>query len=257
MEANLAICPGCAEPVPHGRLSCPSCGSLLASVGWAAQPIGMRPGREDARASAFEPTSDPAPMPVGAYVPPGPAPFVAVAAAPSATSPIPAPPPPAGPSTNPVTPAGAPDAEVASPAQLVVSVARLDEAARGLVGVGGALSAIGFVLPWSEVVIGSAGLGGYLDRWGLAGPGHALVFLVALVVVGLAVVPTVAASWLRSGVLGIALGGLLVGLAWPYLVGPLGAGPGVAATSVAAVLLLIGGIAVAWSRRHADGGSTV
>jgi hypothetical protein len=43
MEVDMAIrtvvCPECDEPVPYGRLSCPACGSLLASVAGAPRRI--------------------------------------------------------------------------------------------------------------------------------------------------------------------------------------------------------------------------
>ena len=32
MSSQSIVCASCNEPVPYGRLSCPSCGALLASV---------------------------------------------------------------------------------------------------------------------------------------------------------------------------------------------------------------------------------
>ena len=53
-----------------------------------------------------------------------------------------------------------------------------------------------------------------------------------------------------SGILGLVFGGLLLGLAWPYLVGPLGADVGLTMTALGAVALLIGGVVTLWATRH-------
>lgn len=52
---------------------------------------------------------------------------------------------------------------------------------------GAAFSAVGFLLPWGQVMIGSSGVG-YFDRWGLAGPAHVLLVVGLLVVLALALV---------------------------------------------------------------------
>ncbi len=126
------------------------------------------------------------------------------------------------------------------------------ELAGWLVVAGAAASILGFVLPWSRVVIGSAHTGGYFDSWGLASPTHLVVLAGLLVVLGLAVVPTTAPAWIRTGVLGLASGGILVGLAWPYVVGPLGAEVGVTLALVGGIALGIGGILASWATRHAS-----
>ena len=84
---------------------------------------------------------------------------------------------------------------------------------------------LSFLAPWADVVIGSRGRG-YMDTWGLAGSGHIALFLLALGVLALAALENPIGRWLRTGVAGVALGGFVLGLAWPYVVGPLGAGPG-------------------------------
>jgi hypothetical protein len=71
-------------------------------------------------------------------------------------------------------------------------------------------------------------------------------------VLALGVLETPVPAWVRTGVLGLGVGGLLVGLTWPYLFGPLGAGPGVLITSLGAVALLIGGGVASWATRHAE-----
>ncbi|HEU5225266.1 MAG TPA: hypothetical protein VFV29_05625, partial [Actinomycetota bacterium] len=57
-------------------------------------------------------------------------------------------------------------------------------------------------------------------------------------------------AWLRTGVLGLALGGLLLGLTWPYTIGPLGAELGATLTFLGSFALLIGGVVASWSTRH-------
>jgi hypothetical protein len=118
--------------------------------------------------------------------------------------------------------------------------------------VGAAMSVLGFLLPWSVTVIGSSGFGGYFNGWGLASPTHAFVFIGLLVALALGIVHTPVPHWLRSGVLGLALGGLLIGLTWPYLVGPLGADVGVIVTALGGVALVTGGAVASWATRHAE-----
>lgn len=130
--------------------------------------------------------------------------------------------------------------------------ARIDEAV-GVVVLAGAMgSLIGFLLPWSRVVIGSRGDGTYFDTWGLAGQAHLFVFLLVLGALALAAIPNRVDTWLRTGVVGIALGALLLGLAWPYAFGPLGAGVGIVLVVVAASLLLLGGLLSMLVQRHGD-----
>ncbi len=115
------------------------------------------------------------------------------------------------------------------------------DAAGWLIAIGGLVATVGFLLPWAPNVIGAAGIGGYVDRWGLATISHLPVFLAVLVVALLAVIPSRVPAWLMSGLVPILLGGLLLGLAWPYLVGGLGTGIGLLADAVAAVALVVGG----------------
>jgi hypothetical protein len=107
---------------------------------------------------------------------------------------------------------------------------------------GAALAMAGFILPWSDVVIGASGVD-YVDRWGLAGPGHILVLVGLLGIVSAAVTRERVPIWLGIGLPGLALGSLLVGLVWPYVVGPLGAQLGAMAVLVGALLLVAAGVA--------------
>ena len=118
--------------------------------------------------------------------------------------------------------------------------------------VGATMSVLGFVLPWSVVVIGSSGVGGYFNRWGLASPTHLVVVIGLLVVLALAVLTTRVPAWLGTGLLGLAFGGLLIGLVWPYLVGPLGADVGVTVTALGGLALVIGGAVASWATRHSE-----
>ncbi len=115
---------------------------------------------------------------------------------------------------------------------------------------GAGLIVVGMLLPWSRTVIGASGVG-YFDTWGLAGPLHLLVFLWALAVVALSVVRKPAPPWVRSGLAGFALGAFSLGLTWPYLFGPLGAGIGVLAVAVGSFVLIATGVLAAWRARHA------
>jgi hypothetical protein len=116
---------------------------------------------------------------------------------------------------------------------------------------GSGLIVIGMLLPWSRTVIGASGVG-YFDTWGLAGPLHLVVFFWALAVAGLSIVRKPAPPWVRSGLAGLALGAFALGLAWPYLFGPLGAGIGVLAVAVGSFVLIATGVLAAWRARHAD-----
>lgn len=97
MTERAIVCPGCGEAVPYGRLSCPECGTLLASVAGGVRPTvrtAEAPGPDAAAASegagveeppldqvADEPPPEPARLRAarksasaavaGAYVPPG------------------------------------------------------------------------------------------------------------------------------------------------------------------------------------------
>ncbi len=139
-----------------------------------------------------------------------------------------------------------------SPLGDLVDAARFVEIAGWFVIVGATMSVLGILLPWSRTVIGSSGIGGYFNTWGLASPTHALILVGLLGVLGLAVVDTRVPAWLRTGAVGLGIGGLLVGVTWPYLFGPLGADIGVMVTALGGVSLVIGGAVASWATRHAE-----
>jgi hypothetical protein len=219
-----------------------------AEVRWApvALPQPTLKPRPYRRQFVFDRDHDVAPAPPpSAYRPPTIALSAAVAAAPT------------WPSANPaavVREAAAPlvASKAATYVRELVDSARFVEIAGWFVIVGATMSVLGLLLPWSRSVIGSSGIGTYFDTWGLASPTHSFVLMGLLAALGLAIVPTKIPAWFRSGVIGLGLGGLLVGLTWPYLFGPLGADVGVTVTVIGGLALLIGGGVASWATRHAE-----
>lgn len=296
MASRTTICPSCQEAVPSGRLSCPSCGLLLASV------AGAPPRRRTRKPSTPEPVAVPeAPMPAGAYVPPSTSsgPFLlparawagitsasprpmaglglgtrpmataggSVALSRGAASGIlvkvptraPAPPAPRPPASAPTTsaPTDVDATTAAGEADDEVEAGWMEAAAGWLMIIGSAVAILGFLLPWARSVIGAEGVGSYFDTWGIANPSHVLVVLALAAALGLAIVANPIPTWIRTCAVGLTLGGLLVGLTWPYLFGPLGAGPGVLAILVGGVMLAAAGILDLVEARHAPAESLV
>jgi hypothetical protein len=124
--------------------------------------------------------------------------------------------------------------------------------------VGAALAALGFLLPWAPIVIGSTHTGGYLDQWGLAAPGHAAILLVIVALGAAASQVDRLPGWARPGLPAVILSGVLVGLVWPYLF-VVGFQPsaGVYLTLIAAIVLLAAGLLDMWVARHAEGAPRV
>jgi hypothetical protein len=205
-------------------------------------------------ASAGAPVAPAAtPSPAAAVVSPSAAPAGSPAPTPSATLPNAAgggPPPPSG--ERPSTPRDALASAMSALASVLQGIDRdrVAEIAGWLVVAGSALSTLGFLMPWSTVVIGASGTGGYLDDWGLASPTHLFVVIALLGMIALGVLENPVPAWVRTGVLGLALGGLLLGLTWPYAIGPLGAELGATITFFGSFALLIGGAIGSWATRH-------
>jgi hypothetical protein len=136
--------------------------------------------------------------------------------------------------------------------------AQMDQALGYATAAGAALVAFGMFMPWARVVIGSSGASGLFDTWGLAGPGHVLLLIWAVVLLVISVLPNGIPVSIRSGLAGLALGIFSLGLVWPYLVfGPLGAGIGVWVVTLGALVLTGTGIASAWRDRHAADDASV
>jgi len=130
-----------------------------------------------------------------------------------------------------------------------------DSLAGWLIAAGSGLGAIGFILPWADrVTLAPATATGYFASWGLAGPGYGFVFVAALAVALLATVATPVPGWVRDRVLAPILGGALVGLAWPYLLGPIRPQLGVLVATLAAVLLWVGVVLAQRPSRQAMAG---
>ena len=179
----------------------------------------------------------------GAYLPPAP---VTVPAGPSA---------PAREWAGHTTGATGNDAEAVPQTRNVIDAdlrVRLLDFVKWLSVAGSAFAAVGFLLPWGQVVIGSADTG-YFGRWGIAGPWHLLVALAILANLGLALIDNKVPVWIRTGITGLGLGALLLGLVWPYLTLPsLGAGPGAVIAAIGAAALVVSGILALVADRHAE-----
>lgn len=148
---------------------------------------------------------------------------------------------------------GAPGDAAAHPAGAErLDGARVAEFVGWLAISGGALSAVGFLLPWGSSMIGATGTD-YVSRWGIAGPFHILVALVTVAIVVLAVVPNPVPAWIRIGIAGTMLATFLLGLVWPYVFGFSSTGPGALAVAVGAVVLLAAGIICLVTDRHRAG----
>ena len=180
----------------------------------------------------------------GGYLPPGTTPSPATLPGPSVSVPA-----------GLVQPSAAvaPSTTTSDPAGTLptLDLAWLDYALGYAAAAGSGLIAFGMLMPWSAVVIGASGVQGLFNTWGLAGPGHVLVLLWALAVLAVSVLPNRIPVSIRSGLVGLMLGVFSLGLVWPYLIGPLGAGIGVLVVTVGALVLTATGITSAWRERHA------
>ena len=243
------------EPEPYVRWPMPA---TQAPPVEAAPPVPVP--SPFASAGSYVPPAVPAPEPVEPPAAAAPSPLP-VATPSAALSPAEPPPTPVYPRAW--DPAGAAAGEGVVAAAAAPSVARLgsfampridkdrvEDAADAMMLVGAFGLVLAFLAPWARVVIGSRGTG-YMDTWGLAGSGHIALFLLTLTVLGLAVVQNPIGRWLRTGVLGIALGSFVLGLAWPYVVGPLGAGPGALLAWVSGLVMFIAGAISLLVLRHA------
>jgi hypothetical protein len=106
-------------------------------------------------------------------------------------------------------------------------------------------------------VIGSSG-DGYFSGWGFGALMNVPIFVAVLLALVLVVVPNRVPAWLRSGVLPLVVGGLLIGVAWPYvLYGPLAGRFGSLLEAFAGLLLVAGGILALRARRHVGPPPTV
>jgi hypothetical protein len=131
------------------------------------------------------------------------------------------------------------------------------EAPTRIVVLGAGISGFGFLLPWANYVIGHGKIGGYLDQWGLAGPGHVIILALIAAVAVLALFAAQMPRWVRVGLPSIGLACLLTGLVFPYLVGPYNALIGVYVVAVGAVTMIGGGLLDRIATRHAESAAGV
>jgi hypothetical protein len=120
------------------------------------------------------------------------------------------------------------------------------------IALGAAIAGLGFLLPWAEIVIGSSSMGSFLDMWGLAGPGHPIVLLLLIAVGVLAVAHEKWPVRVGAGTSSIVLGSVLLGLAFPYVMGPFREAVGVYVTAAGAIVMIAGGLLARVPPRHAD-----
>ena len=274
MVIESRACPSCEDSVPPGRLSCPHCGAVLAAVAHRVDGgAAMEPRRPLAPIAPPGPPAvaddgwDADPDVPGAYVPravePEPPPATVAAEPPPPpmiAEPVEPPPVPILPRAWDPVAAASGNGVIAAPSAATARVGRIavpridreriEATADTVMLVGSFGLVLSFLAPWADVVIGSRGRG-YMDTWGLAGSGHIALFLLALGVLALAALENPIGRWLRTGVAGVALGGFVLGLAWPYVVGPLGAGPGALLAWVSGLVLFIAGIVSLLVLRHA------
>ena len=266
MATRSTVCPGCHGTVPRGRPSCPSCGLLLTPVAGPSRGSKARATPAHVVTEASEAETRAATPTAGAYIPPAASPPPQVLQPRSWAGLTSVAPRPMAVATAGAMSPGAMTGSTAAMARPVAGAATmhpadeptwLEATAGWLTIIGSAVAILGFLLPWSQTVIGAESAGSYFDSWGMANPSHLLVVLALLAVLGLAIVANPIPTWIRTCAAGLILGGLLVGLTWPYLIGPLGAGPGVMAILVGGVMLVIAGILDLVEARHAESGPVV
>jgi hypothetical protein len=245
----------------------PSVQAAVATRTPTAEPLsGLTGELERANASTAEAGSDRQPGMPGAYLAPSATYVAPLTARPPdlANPPLPTSPAPVPSSAAPTwkAPAWSPGAtrigSIAGPRAADVSTEDTGRPLPDWLILGGStLAIVSFVLPWAtDGVLGSNGIG-YTAQWGLANGGYVALIAAAAVLLVLHVASTPLPGWIRSGVLPLAIGGLLAGLAFAYYARPFGGGTGVAVLLAGAVLLLVGGLLASRPGRNATDASTV
>jgi hypothetical protein len=154
----------------------------------------------------------------------------------------------------PVAAAPAPETPAQAPAATGGIVVAPTAAAGWLVVAGGMIAGVSFLLPWADAVLGSGSVDdSYLGHWGLANAPNILLMLASFGIAWLVVIPSKRFMWLRTGALPIAAGGLLLGVTWPYVLGPYGPRLGLWVTVIGAGLLVAGGIVALYEGAKAGG----
>jgi hypothetical protein len=283
MTTKTIECRECGETVEHGRLACSGCGALLASLAGSARPgsrvretpIRLRATALDAAAVGSTGQELRALLDASGHG----VPAAVIPVCPSGTDRVPAP----GayrPPAVPVTSAAQSSAVSATARPIVLdqllrlatlrtnvtaasrdramSAATLPERVTAIdiagwfVMLGATMSVLGFLLPWSRVEIFTAGVGGSTNGLALASPAHLVLFGCLLGTLALATLRAVVPTWLRTAMPGLALGGVVVGLVWPFLGGSRGVEFGTALTALGGCELIVGGAIATWATRHAE-----
>lgn len=219
---------------------------------WPERPVWPPPRSIDVVGEAVERPADR--VPAGAYLPPSailPSAEVPRIASPARTTAI---------ADSGVRPAPEPTASTSLPIGKSASLESLgvpSEAATRIVVLGAGVAAFGFLLPWADYVIGRGRTGGYLEQWGLAGPGHLIVLILLVALTFLGLVAERLPRWVRLGLPSVALACLLTGLVWPYLIGPFNASIGVYVVAIGAIVMIAGGLLDRTVARHAEPTATV
>ena len=112
-----------------------------------------------------------------------------------------------------------------------------DSATEWLVAVGSTVAAVSFLLPWISGTVS------YVTSWGLSSISRLPILVILVMTAVLGILPNRVATWLRSGVLGLTAGSLLLGNIWPIVAGDFGAAAfGAIVAAAAAIVLMVGGI---------------
>ena len=250
-----------AEPSWPGDTGAPSWPGDSGAPAWSSRPAASV-GQPPAPARPLEDTDRVAIPPAG--TPPAPASTAQAAPAapalrpsaiyPSGAAPGSAPGPPDTVTPSPAVPADATRRPAPGDAPLLADLPLQAPASfpAWLIAGGFGLAVLGLLLPWSSDAIGAGPNRSYFDTWGLAAAGHWLIFVAVLIGVGIAFVPSKVPAWLRDRALAPIVAGLIVGIAWPYLVGGLDRQIGVIVAASGAILLGAGSILSELATRNGE-----
>lgn len=111
------------------------------------------------------------------------------------------------------------------------------------VAAGSVAAIVGFVLPWgSNGMIGGGPEADFFSRWGLANAANVIPVLLAFGALYLQLGTDVPRTALRTGAVGLALGGLLCGFAFVYATSAFGLGTGGTVVAIGGIGLVVGGL---------------
>jgi hypothetical protein len=123
-----------------------------------------------------------------------------------------------------------------------------DDAAGRVVAAASAVGALGFLLPWTDAPV--LGRAGYTAQWGFAASSYVVPWLLAVGILVVTLLPDRVPGSVQSGTLPLTVGALLLGLAWPHLLGSAGLHVGSLLVAGAALALIPAGLATRGSARR-------